>query len=68
MEILWKKIYFINRKKLWKNINIDINKNLKLDIYSHLKKWLTEWSIIWHKKAVVWWWKTKNIQKNPLLK
>lgn len=68
LEILWKKIYFNHRKKFWKNILLKIDEKIKKDIYSHLNKWLTEWAVIWEKKEVIWWWMTKNIHKNPLLK
>jgi len=68
LEIFAKEILVVSRIKFWKKIIKKITKNEKNDIYNQIKKWLIEWSIIWYRKNVVWFWKIINKQKNPLLK
>ena len=65
MEIMARSILIESREK---KENIQITSILKTKIFLAIQKWLKEWAILDKKNNVVWWWKIKNIFKNPLLK
>lgn len=65
IEIMARTIFIESRKK---TEMIQATNILKTKIFLALQKGLQEWAIFDSKKNVVWWWKVKNIFKNPLLK
>lgn len=65
MEIMARAILIEPRKK---TAIIETTSILKTKIFLGLQKGLQEWTIFDKKNNVVWWWKVKNIFKNPLLK